>query len=59
MAATAERECEVILTLNERDYHQLGDDVKTLRAATGAPSNTAAILAAVRSEATRVAERSS
>jgi len=56
-AAAAQRECEVFLTLTEPQYRQLGRDIKTLRAETGACSNTEAILAAVRSEAERARAR--
>lgn len=54
MPATTQRECEVFLTLTDAQYQQLGEDVKALRAATGAASNTDAILAAVRSKAEEV-----
>lgn len=42
---------ELMLTLTPRQHKQLSADLARLRRKTGAPSNTAAILAAVRDQA--------
>lgn len=55
--ATDPRPCEVYLTLTEEEHRQLGSDIRLIRRATGAHSNTEAILQAARNEANRIATR--